>query len=186
MQGRSIDEKFDLQRMAISLTKHKKLTLRQLERIFALARIGLCEMSYNSKIFGDIYFFLAYLKVCETELFDGISRIDYSQQELMDRLEEMGKDIIKVESNQQSGRYPDYLNCTCHLMMCYEESIHNSVDRKYKPLKDKGDSSIKLNFKYSDADNGNNLLAHYAQNFNTVVDITHFTKKLELLTQFQA
>lgn len=164
------------------LVKFKCLSLRQTERIFALARVGLCQMTSNSKLFTDVYFFMAFLKVCEPNIFTNIRDFNYNLQELLDAIEELGKDLIQAEIIQGTNFY---LCCICHLLVCYEESIRNNPERKHEPIAPKGDSSLSLNFKCFDNKTGNDILSHYHQRYNLVVDIRHFTKKLELFMPLQ-
>ena len=176
-----LEDKSIFLEIAKLIVKHKHLSLRQTERIFSLARIGLCEMSNKSKLFTEVYFFLAFLKVCEPSVFSKIRDFDYGQQELLEAIEGLGADIIRMEDLQGTNYY---IYCVCHLMLCYEESLRD-IPKKHKPIAVKGDNSMSLNFKIFDNQRGNELLSHFNQRFDLVVDIRHFTMKLELLMPIQ-
>lgn len=65
----------------------KRITLRQLDRIFALTAIALKGFISTQFLFPDLFFFLTYLKVCHPDLFDDISSIRLSMQQLINSIE---------------------------------------------------------------------------------------------------
>ena len=75
--------------MAKALFKQKQLSLRQIERVFSTARIGLCGMPFNYEITPRLFFFLSYLKICEPLLFDKIAAFDWGLQEFVESMEKI-------------------------------------------------------------------------------------------------
>lgn len=65
----------------------KQITLRQLDRIFALTAITLKEFDHDQFLFPDLFFFLIYLKVCFPSLFEAISYLKLSIGELVKEIE---------------------------------------------------------------------------------------------------
>lgn len=188
MAGRSIDEKESLLSTAKLIVKHKHLNLRQTERIFALARIALCEMSPNSKLFADMYFLLAYLKVCEQEIFERIDALNYRLQELIDEFETLATDdLIK---DDEKG-YASYLVAVCHLLFCYAESIsevYRHPDPRYETIYDMNSSehSSNVTFNKFDKEQAYSIMYHYNQRRpDMTCRIEHFTRKLSLMEYFQ-
>ena len=188
MAGRSIDERESLLSIAKLIVKYKHLNLRQTERIFALARIALCEMSPNSKLFADIFFLLAYLKVCEQEVFEGIDTLKYRLQELIDVFESLATDdLIK---DDEKG-YACYLVAVCHLLFCYAESIsevYRNPDPRHETIYDMHSSehSSNITFNKFNKEQAYSIMYHYHQRRpDMTCRIEHFTRKLSLLEFFQ-
>ena len=77
----------------------KQITLRQLDRIFALTAIALKEFQPDQYLFPDLFFFLIYIKVCFPSMFEAISYKKLSIQELAQEIEniipsQMVSDVI--------------------------------------------------------------------------------------------
>lgn len=82
-------DKDNLLYMAKTLVKQKHLSLRQTERIFSTARIGLCGTPFNTLLFPELFFFLSYLKICEPKVFEKIACFDLDLQEFVDSMEQI-------------------------------------------------------------------------------------------------
>lgn len=186
--GRSVDDKGDLLSIAKLIVKYKHLNLRQTERIFALARIVLCEMATNSKLFADVYFLMTYLKVCEPEVFDNISSFKYSLQDLINTFETMASDELIQEDKK---RYGYFLKAVCQLVFCYAESIGNKYrrgDGKYETIYDEqsSDHHANITFNKFDKESGFRMMKFYEERRpDLVCEVEHFTKKLALTEPFQ-
>ena len=185
---RSIDDKGDLLSIAKLLVKHKHLNLRQAERIFALARIALCEMATNSKLFADVYFLMTYLKVCEPDVFENINGINYRLQELVNTFETLANDELIKDDKR---RHNDFIIAVCHLLNCYAESIRNKYrqgDGRFETIYDEQSNDHHPNIAFSKFDNETcfTLLNHYYERqIDLVCEIEHFTKKLALTEPFR-
>ena len=180
-------EKDGLLSMAKQLVKFKHLNLRQTERIFALARIGLCEMSSNSKLFSNVYFLLAYLKVCEPIIFENIKHLNYRLQELIDALENLATDeLIKEDAKG----YSCYLPAVCHLLFCYAESVsyvYRKPDSRYETIYDyqSSDQHSNVTFNKFNKEHAFDFMNNCNQSRPTsICRIEHFTDKLSLLEPF--
>lgn len=180
-------EKEGVLSMAKLLVKYKHLNLRQTERIFALARIGLCEMASNSKLFADVYFLLAYLKVCEQEIFENIRNLNYRLQELITVFEDMATDNLLREDEKG---YSSYLPAVCHLLFCYAESIsyvYRKPDPRHETIYDyqSSDQHSNISFNKFNSEQAFTIMNSYNQSRPTsTCRIEHFTDKLSLLEPF--
>ena len=94
------DENISLLSTAEFLCPFKRITLRQLDRIFALTAIALKEFQPDQYLFPDLFFFLTYLKVCYPDLFDDISNIRLSIQGLINEIEK----LIPVQMLSNEGK----------------------------------------------------------------------------------
>ena len=183
-----VDEKEGFISMAKFLVKYKHLNLRQTERIFALARIGLCEMVSNSKLFPEVYFLLTYLKVCDQEIFENIKCLNYRLQELITVFEDMTTDNLLREDEKG---YSSYLPAVCHLLFCYAESIsyvYRKPDPRHETLYDyqSSDQHANVTFNKFDKEQAFSIMNSYNQSRPAkTCRIEHFTDKLSLLAPFQ-
>lgn len=82
----------------------KQITLRQLDRVFALTAIALKEFGPNQFLFPDLFFFLVYLKVCFPSLFESISNKKLKIQELVQEIEKIIPSQM-VSDTIQAGNY---------------------------------------------------------------------------------
>lgn len=182
-----VDEKEGFLSMAKQLVKYKHLNLRQTERIFALARIGLCEMASNSKLFADVYFLLTYLKVCNQEVFENIKSLNYRLQELINVFEGIAPDDLIREDEKG---YSSYLPAVCHLLFCYAESIsyvYRKPDPRHETIYDYQSSDQHSNVTFNKFDKEQAFLIMNSYNQSRPAKtcrIEHFTDKLSLLAPF--
>jgi len=162
----------------------KQITLRQLDRIFALTAIALKEFGPNHYLFPDLFFFLVYLKVCFPVFFENISYKKLSIQELMEEIERIIPSQMVSDVHHASGNYNarSFIYTVAELLVTYTN----------KELKtDKGlvikDPEEHLSFKTTKID-GKQLL-HSIMRFNNYFQggdcpIEHLTNKINLLDNF--
>lgn len=102
--------------MAKVLVKQNHPSLRQVERVFSTARIGLCGMPFNSEILPQLFFFLSYLKICESSEFERIASFDLSLQEFVVSMEQL---LVpeKLIPNSEEYNLVHYLVATA--LQCY-------------------------------------------------------------------
>lgn len=112
------EDKEEMLRMAKTIVKPKHLSLRQIERVFAIARIGLCSMPIRSEFLPKLFFFLSYLKVCESEMFDKIADFSYDLQGLVDALERWVTEDMLAFNTQEKGAFQNLIAIT---LSCYAE-----------------------------------------------------------------
>lgn len=116
----------------------KQISLRQLDRIFALTAITLKEFEPDQLLFPDLFFFLIYLKICFPLLFERISYKKLSIQELIQEIEnntptQMVSDVFSTKSYNAQ----DY-NCTvAKLLVTYaNDEFSNDVQLVIKESDD--------------------------------------------------
>lgn len=98
-------DKKELLFIARTLVKLKHLSLRQIERVYSTARIGLCGMPFNIEITPQLFFFLSYLKVCEPIVFEKISSFDFGLQEFVDLMEKILTPEKLNKNSEESTRF---------------------------------------------------------------------------------
>ncbi len=109
-------DKDELLQMAKAIANYKHLNLRQIERVFAIARIGLCSMPVNSEFLPKLFFFLSYLKTCKSDMFEGIADFSYDLQGFVDAMEQwVTPNMLDHNSQNQSL----FHNLMASALFCY-------------------------------------------------------------------
>ena len=72
---------------ATSIFKYKKLTLRQIEKIFTNIRLSLAMFKNKDKIPTNLLCLLTYLRICELDIYEKITHKEYKVQELITEIE---------------------------------------------------------------------------------------------------
>ena len=161
----------------------KQITLRQLDRIFALTAIALKEFGPNHFLFPDLFFFLVYLKVCFPSLFESIGYKKLSIQELVQEIETILPSQM-VSDTIQAGDY-DFHSFTytiAKLLVTYT----NNEQRTDKGLVVK-DPEEHLSFKTVKVEEKQLLqcIKHFDNHFQGGdCPIKHLTDKINLLDSF--
>lgn len=161
--------------MAKLLVKQKHLSLRQIERIFSTARIGLCGVPINSEFLPQLFFLLSYLKICEPELFDKIANCTMGLQDYVDAME----DVITIDiMNEDVSHYlmAMALSCYYHGYLVYMRANGQVINLKGK------DSKLTVKFKRFNEEAIDKCLAACQIN-NQSCDIRYLTRRLMLLEQ---
>lgn len=118
-------------RMAISISEAAQTNLRQLERVFAYARLALMQFSSNTYVIPDIYFLLCFWKVMKPEFYRGIRSKEYTNQELLTKVENILPETLLVTDKYQSKNRGLYYTIAS-LIYCYDitSTEINDVQRK--------------------------------------------------------
>ena len=177
------NEEIDFLNSAEYICTFKQITLRQLDRIFALTAIALKEFQPDQYLFPDLFFFLIYIKVCFPALFEAISYKKLSIQELAQEIEniipsQMVSDIIRT------GNYDarSFTYTIAKLLVTYT----NNEQRIDKGLVVK-DPEEHLSFKTAKIDAKQLLqcIKHFDnRNQGGECPIKHLTNKINLLDSF--
>lgn len=172
------EDKDELLVMSKTIVKHKHLSLRQIERVFAIARIGLCSMPIKSEFLPKLFFFLSYLKVCESEMFDKIADFAYDLQELVDTMERWVTEDMLVFNTQDNGVLQNLIAIT---LSCYAEGYYNFMSAtRSQIIKLFDDNTLTVSFSKFDK----NMVSRYITNCymnNKVCAIGFITNRLRLL-----
>lgn len=174
------DENISLLRTAELLCLFRQITLRQLDRIFALTAISLKEFLPDQYLFPDLFFFLTYLKVCCPDLFDDISNIRLPIQELINEIENLIPTKMLSDINGTSGRISRFDMTFAKLLVTYSndeqsgeldvfinDPVHNTL------IISKLNKNILIN-----------SISHFNSQQGRECPITHLTDKINLLDSF--
>lgn len=175
------EDRNDLLFMAKSLVKTKHLTLRQIEKVFANARIALCAMPINSEIYPDLFLLLSYLKTCEFDLFDSIADFTLLPQGFVDAMEQL---FTNEMIGQNSPDREAFHGLMSFALACYHNGYNNY---RIKAGKNKielfgGDNKISVSFKRFDSKLISQYVDYIRKN-NLGNDIAFITQKLRLYDQ---
>lgn len=174
-------ERNDLLFIAKSLVKNKQLTLRQIERVFAIARIALCAMPIKSEIYPELFFLLSYLKICESELFDRIADFSIIPQGFVDFLEKVFTNDMIGQNSPNRDAFHGIMSIA---LACYFDGYNNSRIKVGKRKTDLfgGDKKLTVSFKHFDLKRITEYMVYIKEN-NLGNDIAFITQKLRLYDQ---
>lgn len=176
------EDKEEMLRMAKTIVKPKHLSLRQIERVFAIARIGLCSMPIKSEFLPKLFFFLSYLKVCESEMFDKIADFSYDLQGLVDALERwVPFDVLAPDSQEQLL----FHNLMAITLSCYAEGYYKFMSAtRDQIVKLFDDNTLMVSFSKFDKNMVSRCINSYYINDKvyTIGFITNRLRMLERLT----
>ena len=167
---------------AFFMSYNKHLSLRQIEKIFSIARVGMMQMCYNHWFYPSIYFYLAFLKVCDVELYDKISHQKLTYAELLNAFENSFPDAM-FSDNDNIHYQKNFIHCLAVLvLLCYSSTEIRSRSFNPENVKD-----VVSNYSFAKFDKTlfEHLLEHYKNHIDTYKDITIFTKKLDILGKLQ-
>ena len=175
------EDRNDLLFMAKSLVKNKRLTLRQIERVFAIARIALCAMPINSEIYPELFFLLSYLKICESELFDSIADFSIAPQGFVDSLEQVFTNDMIGQNSPDRDAFHGIMSIA---LACYFDGYNNSRIKAGKRMTDLFgvDKKLTITFKHFDLKRITEYMVYVKEN-NLGNDIAFITQKLRLYDQ---
>ena len=171
-------DKDELLLMSKAIATYKHLSLRQIEKVFALARLGLCSMPIKCEFLPQLFFFLSYLKVCESEMFDKIADFSYDLQELVDAMEQWVTEDMLVFNAQDKGAFQNLIAIT---LSCYSEGYCNFMSAtRGQIVKLFEDNTLMVSFSKFDK----NMVSRYITNCymnDKVCAIGFITNRLRLL-----
>lgn len=111
------DEK-KFKEMALSIGNAEGTNLRQMERIFAYARLTLMQFDKNSYIIPDIYFLLCFWKVINPDFYTSIRSKEYNIQDLLSKLEDiLPQNLLTIDYNYNNKQF---YYTIASLIYCYD------------------------------------------------------------------
>ena len=114
------DESESFLKISQALFKHKKLTLRQIEKIFGNTRLSLKMFAYNNYVYPDLLFLLTYFRLCESSLYEKICNREYNAQELINQIELIiPKYLLKKHETYGNHSSRFILFTIARLLECY-------------------------------------------------------------------
>lgn len=107
----------DLLMTATAIFRYKKLTLRQVEKIFTNIRLSLNMFSNRHNLYTNLVFLLTYLRICEPDCYEKLSHKEYTTQELIKQIETLfPKQMFDIKFNNRNR----YFYFTIALLLdCY-------------------------------------------------------------------
>lgn len=174
--------------MAQILFREKKLTLRQVEKIFNNTRFAINMFNPNQILYPDLFFLLTYLRICENDFYEGICRKKYSIEELVNKVEElMPKYLLTAESIEVNKENRILLYTIGLFIRCYNKE--NTVLRKERKLLRNslsGDVELTFAIKYIDEKYLIDALSTRETSNWKIIQLSFFTRKINLLDSFNS
>lgn len=165
---------------AYELVKAKKLTLRQIEKLFSHARLVLASCRSNNYIFPNVTCLLIYLRSYEPDIYKGVRNCTLSYQELADVIIKV---LPPIMFNEDPYTTKPGLVATVLLFFLYEKELNNLSHSKLLVTKDPDvEDGNKLTFDIEYIDN--NRFIEFIEYFNKIyhsVSIKPIYKSIDLL-----
>lgn len=174
--------------MAQILFREKKLTLRQVEKIFNNTRFAINMFNPNEIFHPDLFFLLTYLRICENDFYEGICRKKYSIEELVNKVEElMPKYLLTAESIEINKENRILLYTIGLFIRCYNKE-NPVLGKERKLLRNSLSGNVELTFaiKYIDEKYLIDALSRREVSNWKVIQLSYFTKKINLLDSFNS
>lgn len=145
-----------------SLCSGSNANLRQIDRVFAYARLALTQLGERTYLIPGVYFMLCFWKVLNPAFYENIRLAKYSIQGLVDDLEK----YIPVEKLRSVNRYDNHemISSIACLVYCYDVTItlKNQHSNMYLKLNEKDGRKISpLTTNHINKDNLDELLDYY-------------------------
>lgn len=177
-------DKTDFLKIAKILFSNSNISLREQEKIFALARISLRAFADNYFVFPFVYLFLTFIKVKKTELYNNIKLQNLTIQELQEYLFEIvGKKID--EDNER-----ELLVLEAYLLNFYNNSLNSGYYHRSKLYERDAEGKSKLLINSIINKTKNIDLLHFLESINRGrsggdLELDYFLNKIELLEELK-
>ena len=179
-KSKAEQDKSELLLTAKIIAKYKHLSLRQIERVFSVVKIGLCSMPIRSEFLPRMFFFLAYLKTCEPEMFEKISGFSYDLQGLVDAIEKWVTDDMLIPDYVEEGLLYSLMANT---LSCYYDGYFRFLSSMRKhSVKLFVDNQLTVDFNKFDKDRMGKCI-HGCSINEKIYTIDFITRRLNLLEQ---
>lgn len=169
---------------AVFICTCNQITLRQLDRIFALAALTLNEFPFEQDVFPDLFFFLVYLKICIPSLFDKINDKQLPIQELIQEIENnISSQILLNVYSVQDYNASDYNKTIAKLLVTY---VRNEFGKDESLILTNPD---RLSFSVSKLESDQlrkNINDFENSNQGKICQIKFITDKINLLDSFKS
>ena len=153
-------DKTDFLQIAKILFSNSNISLREQEKIFALAKIALRAFAENSYIFPFVYLFLTFIKIEKTDLYNKIKSRSLTIEQLQEDLFE----IVGNKINEDNER--ELILLEAYLLTFYNNSLNSDYYHKSKLYE-------------KDEEGNNKLLINSIINKTKNIDLLHFLESIE-------
>lgn len=175
---------FYFKKMSNILFMHKHLSLRQMERIYAHARIVLQTIPKGYKLLPEIIILLIYFRLFEVEMYNNIKHKNYqSIDELVTDLEEKLPNKLFVKGYEsQDKEFRFMIGTIAQFLACY--SINRNGYRLFKLVEINPTPKLLYETHKLDKDILLEFQTHYENNYisNSVLDLNVQIEHIELLS----
>ena len=114
------DEKDSFLRMTKLLIEHKKLNIRQMEKLYAHTRLAIQTVRDNEYAHPEIIFLLTYFRLFHYECYDRIKRKNYTIPEMVDLFENnFPDDLLRPLADNYDKTYKFMVGTIAKFLSCY-------------------------------------------------------------------
>ena len=177
--GEFVNDSKSLISVASTLFEKRGITLRQQEKVFAHARIGLVFFRENNYVFPTLYLLLTFLKNFHKDIYDKIKAFTYTPHDVMVQYS------VLLPSRMEKDKMRIFIHLEAILVYMYNNSLPKELQEKLI------DKNVQTGVLYSavtsrlDTSEGSNVflssLSSIASNWNIEsVGIEYLLKKIDL------
>ena len=156
-----------------------RIPLRQQEKIFAHSRLALRTFNWNSNVEPHVLHFLTFIKVTDNDFYEKMKAKSLSIEELQKRFLK----IVKIKITEESER--QFMILEVHLVNAYNNYYQERYRRKPLSAIDKKTGENKLLITSIVKKDGEQEFLNILYSINNgrggILDLSHFTNKLDLL-----
>lgn len=167
---------------AVTIFKYKKTTLRQIEKIFANIRLSLNMFNDRRSIYTDLLCLLTFLRICESDCYEKITRREYTIQELINQIEVIfPKQIFYLDIEYNVNYNRRFYYTIAILLECYITTIAG-IDKNQGLLiqEDKG-LTIAFDVKFINKEQLIESIEWIKRNSKGLLPLEKITDKINLL-----
>jgi hypothetical protein len=170
---------------AASIFRYKKLTLRQVEKVFTNIRLSLNMFSNKDNMHTDLLYLLTYLRICESDCYEKIVRKEYTVQELIYQIEKIfPKQIFEINTNNIDTPNLRFYFTTALLLNTYWRNQFGTNDNKQLLTSLEEDAKISFNVNIINEVHLTSALKFTNSN-TTIKPLEYITTKINLLENLQ-
>lgn len=166
------------------LLSKRNLSVRQVEKIFSLARVSLISFKENGYVLPDVFLFLIYLKNHKKEFYSRIKRKELSIQQLNDEIES----LFVFDTSDENYDY--MLMVLARILILYTNLLNfRRYEGKIKLLNDENDK-LEFNSKWNEIFENRLLISitHFKRSSSSApnLSIDFILKKIDLLDKIES
>lgn len=178
------DEKESFIKNATTLISSKKLSLRQIEKLFIQTRVALRLFKSDNYVFPELLFFLIYLKYYYSDFYSRMCSQQLTIQELIDFIEKIFDLIIREEKDKEYTQSIHFI--IAKLLILYRNMFQATSVDLIEKVKNTDGYKLSFNVKTINSEKLLEAIQHIEGKRGYTFVISHFTRKINLLESLKS
>ena len=166
--------------IASTIANGNHVSLRTVDKVFAISRLVLMECSKGAYLFSGVFFLLCYWKIVDFEFYDNIKKHRYDIKELLSEIENRFSHNILDGTSRENNIYSNSLIWAIGLLICQYDATGNG--QKYE--NGSSVSIFPIDCKIIDKKNLNMAINYYSKNHHYNKSLKNTFGRIDLLDNF--